>query len=83
MLATVYKRMAHAGVVGFTVRRASVCVRVRTEGIGMQVGAGTRIRSVYVNTSYVQACVQESTYIRELYLYILYVRVSLLMYLRV
>jgi len=30
-----------------------VCVWVRTEGIGLQVGAGTRIRSVYVNASYV------------------------------
>ncbi len=48
----------------------------------MQVGAGTRIRSVYVNTSYVQAYVQEGTYVRELYLYILYVCVSSLMYYR-
>jgi len=46
----------------------------------MQVGAGTRIRSVYVNTSYVQAYVQGGTYVHKLYLHILYVRVSLLKY---
>ena len=74
MPATAYKRMAHAGVVGFMVRRASVCVRVRTEGIGMQVGAGTRIRSVYVNVSYVQAYVQGvHTYASCIYIYSTYV----------
>ncbi len=87
MPATVYKRMAHAGVVGSRLYgrryRVSVRVRVGVEGLGIWVGAGTRIRSVYGDTLCVQTYVQGGTYVRKLYLHILYVRVSLLLYLRV